>query len=103
MQKVYLKKDIIRNVAKNSGYSQRVCSDVLEGYHQLLIDVVENGDRLEDFGYYNVESIYVPEHMRYDPRDNVTRVKVEPKFKVKISVGKTLKDAAQRAIKNIQD
>ena len=103
MNRVYLRKDIIRAIAKNSGYSQAVCAEVLEGYHQLLIDVVENGDRLEDYGYITVSSVYVPQHEKYDPRDNTTRVTVKPKFKVKASIGKTLKDASQKALDNMTE
>lgn len=103
MNRVYLRKDIIRAIAKNSGYSQAVCAEVLEGYHQLLIDVVENGDRLEDYGYITVSSVYVPQHEKYDPRDNTTKVTVKPKFKVKTSVGKTLKDASKNAINNMTE
>lgn len=103
MNRVYLRKDIIRAIAKNSGYSQAVCAEVLEGYHQLLIDVVENGDRLEDYGYITISSVYVPQHEKYDPRDNTTKVTVKPKFKVKTSVGKTLKDASKNAINNMTE
>lgn len=103
MNRVYLRKDIIRAIAKNSGYSQAVCSEILEGYHQLLIDIVENGDRLEDYGYITVSSVYVPQHEKYDPRDNTTRVTVKPKFKVKTSIGKTLKDASKKAINNVTE
>lgn len=103
MNRVYLRKNIIKAIAKNSGYSQAVCSKVLEGYHKLLVDVVENGDRLEDYGYITISSVYVPQHEKYDPRDNITKVTVKPKFKVKISIGKTLKDASQKAIDNITE
>ena len=101
MNRVYLKKDTIRYIAKDSGYSQRVVSDILESYHNLLVDVVGNGDRIQDFGFLDMSSVYVPEHYRTDPRDNTIRVKVKPKFKVKISIGKTLRDTAKKAINNI--
>ena len=101
MNQVYLKKNIIRYLAKNSGYSQAVCEDVLEAYHQLMIEVVENGDRMEDFGFINIETKFVPEHYRGNPQDNNIKVKVEDKYKLKITAGKTLKDAAKRTMDNI--
>jgi nucleoid DNA-binding protein len=88
-------------MAKDSGYSQRVVADILNSYHNLLADCVKNGNRIEDFGFITIESVYVPEHMRYDPRDNKTQVVVKPKFKVKTSVGKTLRDLAKEAINNV--
>lgn len=101
MKRVYLKKDIIRYLAKDSGYSQRVAEDILNSYHNLLVEVISNGDRVEDFGFITIESVYVPERTMYDPRDNVTQVTVKPKFKVKTFIGKTLKDAGKRAIETI--
>lgn len=101
MNKVYLKKDIIRYVAKQSGYSQAVCEEVLGSYHNLLVDAVENGDRVQDFGYIDIESKFVPEHYRTDPRDNTIRVLVKDKYKLKVAAGKKLTDAVKRTLKNV--
>lgn len=88
-------------MAKKSGYSQAVCEEVLTAYHELLVEAVENGDRVTDFGYLDIESAFVPEHFRYDPRDNTTKVKVKDKYKLKITAGKKLKDAVKRTMANI--
>ena len=101
MNKVYLKKDIIRFVAKNCGYSQAVCEEVLDGYHNLLVEAVENGDRVQDFGYIDIETVFVPQHYRTDPRDNEIRVFVKDKYKLKVSVGKKLKDAVKKTLNNV--
>ena len=102
MNRIYLRKDIIRFLAKDSGYSQAVCEEILNSYHNLLIKAVQNGDRVQDYGYLDLSSTYVPEHEKYDPRDNITKVTVKPKFKVKISVGKTIKDASQKALELVK-
>lgn len=101
MNKVYLKKDIIRFVAKNCGYSQAVCEEVIDGYHNLLVEAVENGDRVQDFGYIDIETVFVPEHYRTDPRDNDIRVLVKDKYKLKVTIGKKLKDAVKRTLSNV--
>ena len=101
MNRVYLRKDIVRAIAKKSGFSQAVCSDILNAYHNLMVEVVENADRMEDFGYFTLETKFVPEHFRGNPQDNSIKVKVQDKYKVKITVGKTLKDASERTIKNV--
>jgi nucleoid DNA-binding protein len=96
LNRVYLKKDIIRYIAKDSGYSQRVAEDILNSYHNLLVDAVENGDRVQDFGIIDIEPIFVPEHYRTDPRDNTIKVLVKDKYKLKVSAGKRLKDALKK-------
>lgn len=101
MNRIYLRKDIIRYMAKDSGYSQAVCEDILNSYHNLLVEAVENGDRVQDYGFLDIESVFVPEHFKTDPRDNNIKVNVKDKFKVKISVGKTIKDSANKALKNM--
>ena len=101
MNKVYLKKDIIRFVSKQCGYSQAVCEEVIDGYHNLLVDAVENGDRVQDFGYIDIETVFVPQHYRTDPRDNDVRVLVKDKYKLKVSIGKKLKDAVKRTLNNV--
>jgi nucleoid DNA-binding protein len=88
-------------LAKESGYSQGVCAEVFDAYHKLLVEVIQNGDRLQDFGYLDIETVYVPEHIRGNPQDNNIKVKVKPKFKVKVSIGKTLRDTADKTIDNI--
>jgi nucleoid DNA-binding protein len=101
LNQVYLRKNIIRYLAKHSGYSQAVCEDILNAYHSLMVEVVENGDRMEDFGYINLETKFVPEHYRGNPQDNNIKVKVQDKYKVKLTAGKTLKDASKKTINNI--
>lgn len=101
MNKVYLTKDIIRFVAKDCGYSQAVCKEVLDGYHNLLVQAVENGDRVQDFGFIDIETVFVPEHYRTDPRDNTIKVFVKDKYKLKVSAGKKLKDAVKKTLKNV--
>ena len=103
MNRVYLRKDIIRYLAKDSEYSQAVCEDILNSYHNLLIKAISEGDRVQDYGFLDISSVYVEEHYRTDPRDNSINVKVKPKFKIKINAGKTLKDASQKAINNMTE
>lgn len=103
MNRIYLRKDVIKYLAKHSGYSQAVCKEILNTFSNLLIDIVENGDRLQLYGIFDISSVYVDEHYRTDPRDNSIKVKVKPKFKIKINAGKTLKDASQKAINNITE
>lgn len=101
MKNVYLKKDILRYIAKDSGYSQRVAEEVLDSFSNLLVDAVENGDRVQLYGIIDVETQFVPEHYRTDPRDNTIRVKVKDKYKLKVSVGKRLKDAVKQTMKKV--
>lgn len=101
MNRVYLKKDIIRYLGKNSGYSQAVCEDVLDTFGDLLVEAVENGDRVQLYGIIDVETQFVPEHLRSDPRDNMIRVKVKDKYKLKVSAGKRLRDAVKQTIKRV--
>lgn len=102
MNRIYLRKDIIRFLAKDSGYSQAVCEEILNSYHNLLTKAIQDGDRVQDYGFLDISSIYVPEHIKSDPRNNDIKVTVKPKFKVKISVGKTIKDASQKALELIK-
>ena len=102
MNRIYLKKDIIKFLSKDSGYSQSVCSDILNSYHNLLIKAIENGDRVQDYGYIDMFSVYIPEHIKSDPRNNDIKVTVKPKFKVKINIGDTIKNASQKALKLIE-
>lgn len=101
MNRVYLKKDIIRYIAKDSGYSQRVAEDILDSFSNLLVEAVENGDRVQLYGIIDVETQFVPEHTRYDPRDNKKEVIVKDKYKLKVSAGKRLRDAVKKTIKRV--
>ena len=89
-------------MAKDSGYSQAVCEEILNSYHNLLTKAIQDGDRVQDYGFLDISSVYVPEHIKTDPRNNDIKVTVKPKFKVKISVGKTIKDASQKALELVK-
>ena len=101
MKNVYLKKDILRYIAKDSGYSQRVAEEVLDSFSNLLVDAVENGDRVQLYGIIDVETQFVPEHYRNNPQNNDIKVKVNDKYKLKVSVGKRLRDAVKQTMKKV--
>ena len=101
MKNVYLKKDILRYIAKDSGYSQRVAEEVLGSFSNLLVDAVENGDRVQLYGIIDVETQFVPEHYRSNPQNNDIKVKVNDKYKLKVSVGKRLRDAVKQTMKKV--
>jgi nucleoid DNA-binding protein len=101
LNRVYLKKDIIRYLAKDSGYSQAVCEEVLDSFGNLLVEAVENGDRVQLYGIIDVETQFVPEHFRTDPRDNTIRITVKDKYKLKVSVGKRLRDAVKQTMSKV--
>ena len=98
MNRVYLKKDIVRYLGRDSGYSQAVCEEVLDSFGNLLVEAVENGDRVQLYGIIDVETQFVPEHYRGNPQDNSIKVKVNDKYKLKVSAGKRLKDALKQTM-----
>ena len=101
MKNVYLKKDILRYIAKDSGYSQRVAEEVLDSFSNLLVDAVENGDRVQLYGIIDVEPQFVPAHYRSNTQNNDIKVKVNDKYKLKVSVGKRLRDAVKQTMKKV--
>ena len=98
MNQIYLKKNIIRYIARDSGYSQRVCEEVLDSFGNLLVEAIKNGDRVQLYGILDVETLFVPEHFRGNPQNNDIKVKVEDKYKLKVSAGKRLQDAVKQTI-----
>ena len=98
MNRVYLKKDIVRYLGRDSGYSQAVCEEVLDSFGNLLVEAIENGDRVQLYGIIDVETQFVPEHYRGNPQDNSIKVKVNDKYKLKVSAGKRLRDAVKQTM-----
>lgn len=98
MNRVYLKKDIVRYLGRDSGYSQAVCEEVLDSFGNLLVEAIENGDRVQLYGILDVETQFVPEHYRGNPQDNSIKVKVNDKYKLKVSAGKRLRDAVKQTM-----
>lgn len=92
LNRVYLHKDIIRELAKRSGYSQSVCEEVFNAYHDLLVDVICQRDRLQDYGYLDIYTKKVPKRVRSDPRDNSRKVELPEGYKLVFKAGKSLKD-----------
>lgn len=73
----------------------------MDSFSNLLVEAVENGDRVQLYGIIDVETQFVPEHTRYDPRDNKKEVIVKDKYKLKVSAGKRLRDAVKKTIKRV--
>jgi nucleoid DNA-binding protein len=102
LNKVYLKKDIVRSTSKNCGYSQRVVEEVLDSFYNFLVETVENGDRVQCFGVFDISTKYVEPHTYSNPQDNSIKVPVGERYKLVIKAGDRLKKASRQVIKNIK-
>lgn len=93
--KNYLKDDIIHYLAGKTGYTLRICEEVLAAYHDLMVETIRRGDRIRDYGYLDLGVKFVPGHEKMDPRDHTKSIWVEDKYKVVMGAGKALRDAAR--------
>ncbi len=93
------KNDILAYLADKSGYPKCMCENFLNAYHSLLIDTVKNRDRLQDYGYLDLKVKFVPGHDKEDPRDHSKYIYVEDKYKLSVSAGDALKQAARALTK----
>ncbi len=95
MNKIFLRKDIIKSMAQQTGLSQEKCGFCLNAYHNLILSVIKNRDIIEDTGFFNIHVKFVPAHVKRDPRDvHNKEVSIPDKYKIVLKAMKTLKDVA---------
>lgn len=94
MNKVFLRKDIIKSMAQQTGLSQEKCGYCLNAYHNLILSAIRNRDIIEDKGFFNISVKFVPKHVKGDPRDfHNKKVNIPDKYKIVLKPMKTLKNA----------
>lgn len=62
----YTKREIIRMLSDRTGYAQKDLKSIIDDYHELVSDLLANGDTL-DVGYAIVGSYLVPKNKFFDP------------------------------------
>lgn len=93
MNRIYLKHDIIKYMAKETGLSQEKCRYCLDAYQHLVLEAVKNQDIIQDRGFFSILTKFVPSHLRGDPRDNSVKITVPDKYKVVFKPGKYISNA----------
>lgn len=64
----------------------------MDAYHDLMADVIYERDRIQDYGFIDLSTKFVPAHIATDPRNNDIKVEVPDKYKIVLKAGKSLKD-----------
>lgn len=101
MNKVFLRKDIIKSMAQQTGLSQEKCGFCLNAYHNLILSAIKSRDVIEDKGFFNISVKFVPKHVKADPRDfHNKKLNIPDKYKIVLKPMKALRDAVAQISTN---
>lgn len=76
-------------------YTQEIVDNVLSAFLETIEEVIENGDSIKLNGYMTIEPKYYAKRKARNIY-NDTEIILPEQYRVKVSIGKKLKDACKR-------
>jgi nucleoid DNA-binding protein len=88
------KTDLIKELANNTGLSQKDASAFLEAFQKITIKVLKKGDTLNLIGFGGFKVVKTPARKGRNPQTG-KEIQIKPSKRVKFTAGKTLKDSVK--------
>lgn len=88
------RKDFVRKLSENTGYTQSDISTVLDGAFDLIIQSVKNHDVVKPHKGFTFEGKTVPAYMGRNPSTGES-IQIPAKTKIALHVSQSVKDAIQ--------
>ena len=85
-------KDFVRKISKDTGYTQKDITAVLETAEAVMIGAVKNGEGVKLFKTLTVYPTVRKTRMVLDPNDNKTPITIPEHIVPKAHFSKTLRD-----------